>query len=386
MMRRIIFLCLLNILSANVRTLGNDCMSEAYTYNPQSQTIKGMQMWYAPMIGSNEKKAENKKRLTAELDTLKAIGVNTISVLAGAKFVPTPTDSMHLTDGYLTLMGNDEHLLKGLDYVLNELHKRQMKAIISISQQWDNANNTDVSLFVKKVIERKNCYSKVAYQSDTTIAAWQISDAFYTRSKDTLQLYVDWCVKQANLLKDCGFKQPIAIAYAPIDVTENSDEQMFQNVMSYDCFDLVFVALNPYKMRWVMPGDLYNALGKIYLKVSDKLQAYMRIAQGLDKPFALYDCAYPRTAMFTRPRTNTDSRDAYFTYLLNLYADTYSNNHSLFKGIVFNGWGGNVTQNKDSWVKPYDFTAEYPNETKGRYSIFNKDISTLNVLRSAWSK
>lgn len=386
-MRRIIILFLLCMLCANIKSLCNNCISETDAFTPQNHVIRGMQMWYAPLIGSNEKKAENKKRFTTELDTLKALGVNTINVLAGAKFVPTPTDSLHLTAGHLTLMCNDEHLFKGLDFVLNELHKRQMKAIVSISQQWTDASDTAaISSFIKKMSERKNCYSKVLYQSDTTIVAWQICDAPYTQTKDSLQLYVDWCAKQAKLLKDSGLKQPIAIVYAPLDVTSNSDEQMFQNVMSYNCFDLVLVAFNPYRMRWVMPGDLYNALGKIYLKASDKIQTYMRIAQGLDKPFALCDCAYPRTAMFTRPNTNTDSRDAYFSYLLNLFADATQGDYAQFKGIVFNGWGGNVMQTKDMWQNPYDFTAEYPNETKGRYSIFSKDTSTLNVLRSFWGK
>ena len=81
-MRRIIILFLLCMLCANIKSLCNNCISETDAFTLQNHVIRGMQMWYAPLIGSNEKKAENKKRFTTELDTLKALGVNTINVLA----------------------------------------------------------------------------------------------------------------------------------------------------------------------------------------------------------------------------------------------------------------------------------------------------------------
>ena len=384
-MKRYLILCLFCVLGVLAAKATN---VHTKSYAEPSKPVYGMQMWYAPLLGSNDKRAGNKKRLKQELDSLKALGVNTISVLAGTSFVSEPIDTTNLTYGRLVCLQEDESLLKGLDYVLNELRKRNMGAVVSITKQWNDANVSDERCkdFVQTLAKRKNSYSKIAYSTDNTIVAWQICDVPNVSRMDSLQNYILWCAKQAQLLKQSGMTQPVTIVYKPIVSCEAEDERLFQSVMGEKNFDMVSVSFNPQQLGWVVVGDLYNALGKVYNKVSNLLQTYVRIAQGIDKPFVLTDCAYPRTAMFTRPATNTDSRDSFFSFLKDEVNLNTQGDYSYLKGIMFNGWGGNARPTKDVWIKPYDFTSEYPDEQKGSYAIFDNDESTLRLLRSFFSK
>ena len=60
-MRRIIILFLLCMICANIKSLCNNCISETDAFTPQNHVIRGMQMWYAPLIGSNKKKQKIRK-------------------------------------------------------------------------------------------------------------------------------------------------------------------------------------------------------------------------------------------------------------------------------------------------------------------------------------
>lgn len=352
-------------------------------------SLRGMQMWYAPLLGSNDKKVHHIKRLRAELDSLKAVGVNTISILAGVDFVPSPTDSAHLTNGMLVGCCKEERILKGLDCVLGELSKRQMKAIVTIVRQWDDASQTDQAIedFAQCLALRVNPATKQRLLSDPTIRFWQVSDAPYVKDQAALQPYMDWAAKQTKMMKRIGFTQPISIAYKPLSPQAEANEQPIEDILSRECFDAVALSFDPMSMGWLTVGELNNGLGRIYVRFTDILQMVMRMAQAYDKPFFLTDCAYPRTAMFTRPGTNTESRDNFFSFLQNTYSDlTEGNLRTPFLGMIFKGWGGNARPSTDLWTNPYDFTAEYPDETKGRYSIFTNDSTTIELLRNTWAK
>lgn len=385
-----ILVVLFSLLNAKAEHLTTSFfVADTQETSASDMSLKGMQMWYAPLLGSNDKKARHIQRLRTELDSLKAIGVNTVSILAGVDFVPSPTDSTHLTNGTLNGCCKEERILRGLDCVLGELSKRQMKAIVTLVRQWDDASQTDQAIedFAQCLALRVNPSTKQRFFSDPTIRFWQVSDAPHLKDKATLASYMNWAVKQAEMMKRIGFTQPISIAYMPLSPQAEANEQPIEDILSHECFDVVALSLDPMRMGWLTAGELNNGLGRIYVRYTDILQMVMRIAQAYDKPFFLTDCAYPRTAMFTRPGTNTESRDNFFSFLQSTYSDmTEGDQRTPFLGIIFKGWGGIVRPSTDLWTNPYDFTAEYPDETKGRYSIFTNDSTTVQLLRNTWAR
>lgn len=95
----------------------------------------GTNFWYGPILGSTGQ-GGNRTRLCAELDSLKALGVNNLRILAGAdagsKHANTVKPYLQAKPGEL-----NDTLLVGLDYMLAEMAKRDMVAVIYLTNSWD---------------------------------------------------------------------------------------------------------------------------------------------------------------------------------------------------------------------------------------------------------
>src|SRR5688572_27501614 len=95
--------------------------------NGKPYFIAGTNMWYAAYLGSSAAVGD-RARLAKELDTLKAMGVNNLRVLAvSEKSDINSSVKPATTNGF----GNyDESLLQGLDYLLVELARRDMTVVL----------------------------------------------------------------------------------------------------------------------------------------------------------------------------------------------------------------------------------------------------------------
>ena len=106
-----------------------------FTRNGESICFIGANMWYGALLAS-EGEYGDRLRLAAELDSLKAMGVTNLRVLVGAegqegtpyKIAPV----LQETPGVY-----DDTLLQGLDYLMAELGKRDMSAVLYLNNTWE---------------------------------------------------------------------------------------------------------------------------------------------------------------------------------------------------------------------------------------------------------
>ena len=95
----------------------------------------GTNMWYASVLGS-EGEGGNRERLCNELDHLKSIGVTNLRILtgpdAGSVLANPAKPYLQTAPGVL-----NDTILKGLDFVIAELDKRGMDAVIYLNNAWD---------------------------------------------------------------------------------------------------------------------------------------------------------------------------------------------------------------------------------------------------------
>ncbi|CAF4300557.1 unnamed protein product, partial [Rotaria sp. Silwood2] len=165
----------------------------------------GTNFWYGANLGSNGT-GGNRVRLVRELDHLHALGVNNLRVQAGSegpdtepwRIVPSmqPSPGMYNVD-----------VLDGLDFLLYEMGKRQMRAVMCLNNfwQWSGgfaqyvawANGTAITIpypgsyeqfevfsaqfyslteatelfdnHIRFLLARTNRYTNVPYTNDTTI-------------------------------------------------------------------------------------------------------------------------------------------------------------------------------------------------------------------------
>src|SRR3990172_9219588 len=95
----------------------------------------GTNYWYGPLLASPGATGD-RQRLARELDFLAAHGMRNLRILAGAE---GPDDQpSRVTPGLQQSPGKySEELLAGLDYLLAEMAKRDMKAVLYVNNTWE---------------------------------------------------------------------------------------------------------------------------------------------------------------------------------------------------------------------------------------------------------
>ena len=95
----------------------------------------GANYLYGGLIGNDEK---GKQRIRKELDFLSLKGVNNLRVLAGAEGTGQINGLLRVEPALQPQAGVfNLDLLKGLDFLLVEMGKRNMKAVIYLSNNWE---------------------------------------------------------------------------------------------------------------------------------------------------------------------------------------------------------------------------------------------------------
>ena len=93
----------------------------------------GANMWFGCYLGDAALRG-GRTRLVRELDQLQQIGVTNIRLLAGSE---TSQLAGAIARGITRNPGDyDEELLRGLDFCLDEMARRDMKAILFLSNFW----------------------------------------------------------------------------------------------------------------------------------------------------------------------------------------------------------------------------------------------------------
>jgi len=95
----------------------------------------GTNFWYGAILAS-EGRGGNRDRLQKELDLMQSVGIDNVRVLVGGdgrEGIPS-----HINPKLQTEPGvYNDTLLQGLDYLMAELEKRQMKAVLFLNNAWE---------------------------------------------------------------------------------------------------------------------------------------------------------------------------------------------------------------------------------------------------------
>ena len=95
----------------------------------------GTNFWYGPILAS-EGRGGDRERLTRELDSLCSMGVRNLRVLVGSDGPEGVYTKVEPVLQYAPGRYNDT-LLRGLDYFLVELGKRDMEAVLYLNNAWE---------------------------------------------------------------------------------------------------------------------------------------------------------------------------------------------------------------------------------------------------------
>src|SRR5215217_4250089 len=98
----------------------------------------GANYWYGGVLGLEKDRARGTERLRKELDFLKSKGINNLRVMAAAEGSGLVHGVERVGPPLQTEKGKfDERILDGLDILLDEMNKRDMKAVLFLSNNWE---------------------------------------------------------------------------------------------------------------------------------------------------------------------------------------------------------------------------------------------------------
>lgn len=379
----------------------------------------GTNFWYGSILGS-EGQGGNRERLAAELDTLKALGIENLRVMVGSDGEPNPSKAY---PSLQTTPGNyNDTLLRGLDYFMSELDRRDMSAVLFINNAWEWTggyeqylewcgygkapipnvdgwdkyqpyvrnfvmSDTAKALFakhVKFIVSRVNTVTGKPYSEDPAIFSWQIGNEPRVFSTDSVNkaVFVQWLQQTAQLIKSIDPNHMVSIGSEGYHGCED-DWKLYEKCASIPEIDYINMHIWPYNWEWIDRKDPASGVTACIEKAIDSTNAYIAnhvaIAGKVNKPLVCEEFGYPRDSFKFVTSAPASARDSYYK---NMFEQVVRNKAEggKFAGCNFWGWGGFGEPAHTYWQVGDDYLGDPAQEQQGLNTVFVTDSSTVHCI------
>ncbi|MCX6210343.1 MAG: mannanase [Bacteroidetes bacterium] len=378
----------------------------------------GTNFWAGMNLGSVAKSG-NRNRLIRELDAMQNIGINNLRIMALTegpdtepfRIVPSNNDKGTLNEDYLI----------GLDFLLSEMKKRNMYAVVCLSNFWPwsggfaqyqkwardiehieypmDTINGNWDLYMKntakfyssqraiqiyhqsisKVISRKNTVTNILYKDDATIMSWQLCNE--PRGMNNVKDYLKWIDTTASLIKSIDNNHLVSIGSEGFTSDKIHNGTPFIETHSFKKIDYTTAHL------WIQNWGMYNPSkhNETYIAsiqfAKEYIKEHVELSNKLNKPFVIEEFGIMKDSGSYNPTATTKNRDSYFDFVFNeIYQYSMQQKAS---GVNFWAWSGEGRPRANAcwWSIGDDFTGDPPHELQGWYSVYDTDTSTHNVIK-----
>lgn len=379
----------------------------------------GTNFWYGAILGS-EGQGGDRQRLIRELDNLKAAGMDNLRILVGSdgeRGVKTKVEpTLQIAPGVY-----NDTILAGLDFLLMEMGKRDMVAVLYLNNSWEwsggysfylqhagagiaprpneagypaymdfvaryAANQKAHELFydyVRFIVGRTNHYTGKKYTDDPAIMSWQIGNEPRAFSQEAKEPFAQWLAEASSLIRSLDANHLISIGSEGSWGCEN-DMSLYEKICADKNVDYMNIHLWPYNWSWARARHLRADLQRACANTKDYIDSHLAISAKLHKPLVMEEFGFPRDGFSFSKEASTTVRDDYYDYVFSLINDARKSG-GFFAGCNFWGWGGEATPEHDDWQVGDPYTGDPAQEAQGLNSVFSSDHSTLKVI-SKWNK
>ena len=376
----------------------------------------GTNFWYGAILGS-EGQGGNRARLCRELDYMKQMGIDNLRILVGADGQRGVTTKVEPTLQIEPGVYNDT-ILAGLDYLLMEMGKRDMVAVLYLNNAWEWSGGYGFYLehagegkaprpnedgypaymnfvakyascqkahelfydYVRFILGRTNRYTNVRYVDDPAIMSWQIGNEPRAFSKDALPDFEKWLAEASALIRSLDPNHLISVGSEGSWGCEN-DIASYERICADKNIDYCNVHLWPYNWSWARPDHLIDDLEKSCQNTKEYIDNHLAVCAKLKKPLVMEEFGYPRDGFKFSLDTTTKGRDGYYKYVFSLVGDN-AESGGYFAGCNFWGWGGFAQPKHEQWQVGDDYTGDPAQEAQGLNSVFASDTTTLQVVKA----
>ncbi len=380
----------------------------------------GTNYWYGPILGA--KNTGNQERLIQELDLLQDIGINNLRILVGAegdggdyKVHPAlqPEQGVY-----------NEDLLNGLDFLLHEMRKRNMYAVLYLNNNWIWSGGMSEYLkwngygevpnpfleqyswndymkytmqfhscepcmeafykHIKFIIGRTNVYSGIKYTEDKTVMSWQVANEPRVLIEPSHEKpFSEWLNKTVGIIEALAPNQLISTG-AEGDASYLHNIDMYERLHANKDIDYLTMHMWPKNWGWYHVDNEKGTLKESITKAYEYMDRHILVSEKLNKPIVMSEFGFPRKKESNKPYTSVENRNLFYSAIFDKVVESQKAKKSL-AGLNFWGFGGYgvANSNHDKWEHGDDFTGDPPQEPQGLNSVFASDFSTLNIIKKA---
>jgi mannan endo-1,4-beta-mannosidase len=379
----------------------------------------GTNLWYGCYLGSSGETGD-RKRLIKELDFLKTLGVTNLRILAASEQSEIKNSlkpAIQIEPGVY-----NDNLLEGLDFLLDEMGKREMKAVVFLNNYWewsggmsqynawvngekvadpDNPNfgweefmrlsatfysneegNRLFRNYIQKIITRKNTFNDLYYYEDPTIMAWQLANEPRPwGSGEQIENYNRWIDSTANFIHSLDPNHLVSTGNEGIMGSLKSKEY-YLNAHKSKYIDYLTFHLWIKNWSWYDAKNYEATFDSAKIKAVDYIKQHIRLAETLNKPITLEEFGIGRDLESHLISSSTSARDDYYRTVFSLVYDSALAGAPI-AGTNFWTWGGygRAQHNDFIWRQGDPFLGDPPQEPQGLNSIFDTDYSTLRIIK-----
>ena len=377
--------------------------NKAYTYI-------GTNYWYAAFVAMDQK---GKERIVRELDFLKEAGVLNLRLMASGE--GPKTEPFRITPTLQESVGDwNENVLTGLDFVLAEMGKRNMKGVLCLNNffYWSGGMAQYVSWFtgeeipypeehswdaymrfsarfytlpkatklyydlIEKLVSRKNTITNVLYVNDPTIMSWQLANEPREFGHD--KKYFKWVKKSSDLIRQLDENHLICIGNEGI--LDNLVGSTYKKTAALKNINYLTVHLWPENWGWYAPKNPDESFETTKRKSIAYLEKNAGVSKSVLKPIVLEEFGLARDGGSYEASAEVNMRNKFYQFL---YETTLGNPDSPYRGMNFWAIGGEgrPRQPETFWQAGDDYIGDPPHEKQGWYSVYFTDSSTFEWLK-----
>ncbi|OHX64406.1 glycoside hydrolase 5 family protein [Flammeovirga pacifica] len=380
----------------------------------QPYYFMGANYWYGMNIGME--KGGDRIRLMKELDQMQEMGITNLRILASSEGDENQQFQVHPTLQPSPGKYNEE-VFVGLDFLLDEMKKRDMKAVMVLNNFWTWSGgmpqylqwagkgevpypqiSKDYNTFtnyskqfyadekaskmfenhLKVLINRTNSINKIKYTEDATIMAWQLSNE--PRGYSEVDAYHKWIKQTAGLIKSLDPNHLVSLGAEGDSPGPNAG---INTLKDNDVKDIDYVTIHIWAQNWGWydPAHPEEKFEETQQKVTEYLTKHVNDAKRLGKPSVLEEFGIARDNDDYSPVATTSWRDKYYTFVFQSVYELGKSGAPIY-GMNFWAYSGEGRPRapKEFWQKGDDFLGDPPHEPQGWYGVYDKDASTIKVI------
>ena len=389
----------------------------------------GANLWYGGYLSAAALPG-GRARLTRELDQLQRAGVSNLRLLAGSETSPLAGS---IPRGITRAPHDwDEDLLRGLDFCLAEMGRRDMRGILFLSNYWqwsggfaqyvrwatgENIPDPDRPViaggdwhafmefsarfyqtpaanelyrdYISRLIHRRNTVNGRIYRDDQAIMTWELANeprpcADGTTAEKDVPIFCDWVDATARFIHGEDANHLVCTGSEGIWGCLQKPE-VFIAAHQSPAIDYVTVHMWLKNWGWIKEVTLSEAFEVAAGKAREHVEWHTKIATDtLCKPLVLEEFGLPRDHENYEPGSPTTARDEYYRRMFAQVAESCRAGRAL-QAANFWAWGGEGRAEAPK-QSAGGFLGDPPSEPQGLNSVFDTDASTQAIIAGANQK